>query len=322
MTHAGFVALYNGDLAEAKRVLDSLSEDDYPTSLGLQACRLLDYVREEAGVKALDSSITHGRAASRLTRNSFDVHFMLGQAHAARYQRTGKRQELDAARQNYHIAERLVHQRVDLDSDVLRARILTLTSELEDTYVGARPLEFTTRNDFQSVHTQFPDAFLYDTSTHAPRARDFNFVTDLREFSPFMQYGEIPVPGTNLMSDSAEGVWQGLKVFKGRTDPTLFSGRPRTKKGRPQGHRFGSEMLSYVQARKQIFVPTIRHMMEVCVPADPVAGKKLELIKERAQRGKRQYLFDVDSVKDVNDTSGPLAHSSVIVDIINESLGL
>jgi|GEM_PF-6830722 len=68
-----------------------------------------------------------------------------------------------------------------------------------------------------------PDWRFYDVSTNAPLAGSSNII-DAHEFSPFLLYGDIPVPGCSRKSDSAEGVWQGLKLIGGKTDFYYFKG--------------------------------------------------------------------------------------------------
>ena len=45
------------------------------------------------------------------------------------------------------------------------------------------------------------------------------------ELSPMWVHGGIPVPGLpGQTSDTVEGVWQGLKVIRGKTAPRFFRG--------------------------------------------------------------------------------------------------
>lgn len=311
----GLTALYNEEYDRARELLASIQGDDFSRALGLQACSLSEYIDEKAGLFAINRSISLGRTAEKLKRNHFDVHFMLGQAHAARYQRKGSPADLKSARRYYQIALHLTHQRPDCSSDALRTRIMVLLENLEGCQVGIREVEFTTRNYLLRLHEQYPQAYFYDTSTNAPAAYDFPFVIDAREFSPFQQYGNIPVPGLRAASDSVEGVWQGLKVINGQIDSSYFRGKPRKRRGKPAEHRLGSELLSYSEARKKIFIPTYTFMLEYRVPKE-----SLHLILERAKRGRHQFFFDVDTVSQVEDVSGPLAHSSVLVNYLNEKL--
>lgn len=311
----GLTALYNNDYALARELFSSIRDDSFFQALGLQASSLLEYIDEKAGLPTLNKSISMGRAAEKLAMNHFDVHFMLAQAHAARYQRNGRPDDSKSARRHYKISLGLVHQRPDYSLDTLSTRIMSLLQGLDGCPVGPKKVEFSTRADINNLHQQYPNAYFYDTSTHAPASQDFPFVQDAREFSPFQQYGKIPVPGMKTVSDSVEGVWQGLKVINGSIDQSYFRGKPRKRRGVPGGHLLGNEFVGYSEARKRIFIPTYTFMIENRVPRE-----SLNLILERAKRGQRQFFFDVDSVSEVEDTSGPLAHSSVLVNYLNQKL--
>ncbi len=311
----GLMELYNGNHSAAREFFLSIHGDNFSRALGLQASSLLEYIDEQAGLPALNKSISMGRAAEKLRTNIFDAHFMLAQAHAARYQRKGRPDDYKSARRHYNISLGLVHQRPDYSPETLNTRIAVLLHDLDACQAGSRKVEFTVRKEILDLHQQYPKAYFYDTSTHAPTARDFHFVSDASEFSPFQQYGNIPVPGMKAVSDSVEGVWQGLKVINGSIDRSYFMGKPRKRRGIPHGHLLGEELLGYIEARKRIFIPTYIFMIEQCVKQE-----SLNLILERAKRGRHQFIFDVDSVSAAEDTSGPLAHSSVLVDYLNQNL--
>src|SRR3954466_7761883 len=75
-------------------------------------------------------------------------------------------------------------------------------------------------------------ATVYDVSSYA----DYPFCT----LSPVWEHGGIPVPGPpGVTSDSVEGVWQGLKVIRGKTAPHFFRGKGQKRGGKPAGHQFG-----------------------------------------------------------------------------------
>ncbi len=174
---------------------------------------------------------------------------------------------------------------------------------------------FTTRNKIVNLQRTFPKAIFYDTSTNAPTARDYSFVTDFREFSPFVPYGNIPVPRSSYTSDSVEGVWQGLKVIKGRTDKSYFRGKGRQRPGVPKGHQYGKQIIGYEEARKKIFVPTYRWMVQ-----NRCDLNTLEEVYARAMEDMPQFFFDVDTNGNIGVQSSALAHSSVLVEIINAEL--
>lgn len=93
------------------------------------------------------------------------------------------------------------------------------------------------------------------------------------KFSPFYPHGNIPVPFSNLISESVEGIWQGLKVFENEgIDISSFkimsmTGIKRTtrKHGRIIGHQKGvnsKEILNYTNAKKLIYLPTYKWVLE------------------------------------------------------------
>ena len=54
--------------------------------------------------------------------------------------------------------------------------------------------------------------------------------------------GGIPVPGMpGTVSDTVEGIWQGLKVIRGKIAPHLFRGRGQKRGGKPAGHQYGDK---------------------------------------------------------------------------------
>ena len=76
-----------------------------------------------------------------------------------------------------------------------------------------------------------------------------------------------------MTATCVEAIWQGLKVFEGAdVDINLFRNdtmknikRSVRRFGRPLGHRkgvYGKELLGYIEARKQIYLPTYRWMLE------------------------------------------------------------
>lgn len=141
------------------------------------------------------------------------------------------------------------------------------------------------------------------------------------QFSPFFPHGGLPVPFSDgVEAESVEGIWQGLKVFeKEDIDPRKFairnmSGIKRStrKHGKVLGHRRGvegRELLSYLDARKQIYLPSYRyvlqHKLETCV----------RQIEGLAIHGP-VVLLDYETNTDIEDLSKPLSHASLIADWI------
>lgn len=141
-------------------------------------------------------------------------------------------------------------------------------------------------------------------------------------FSPFYPYGNIPVPfSPGVVSASVEGVWQGLKVFEmadidiGSFANTTMQGLKRTirKFGQPRGHRAGvagQRLLSYREARYEIYLPTYRWVLEMCLHE--------ELAKLRSMsQSETVVLLDYETNGDIEDLSKPLSHAALIVRYVN-----
>lgn len=136
-------------------------------------------------------------------------------------------------------------------------------------------------------------------------------------FSPFFAHGDIPVPGSpDVMSQSVEGLWQGLKVFESadvdrtKLDVTTMKGLKRTVRrfGRCLGHRhgFGSEtLLDYIAARRAIYLPAYRWVLEHRLADDIEALRKLG-------RSRTVVLLDYETNIDVDDPRKPLSHAGLV----------
>ena len=74
------------------------------------------------------------------------------------------------------------------------------------------------RKSLESLKEKYPDAMIIEVTS---KAQD-EFV----RFSPFYPNGGIPVPFTDDVAVSVEGIWQGLKVFEDAdVDTSFFSKR-------------------------------------------------------------------------------------------------
>jgi hypothetical protein len=144
-------------------------------------------------------------------------------------------------------------------------------------------------------------------------------------FSPFYPVGNIPVPGwPGLTSASVEGIWQGLKRFEheNHVDFSSFqnatmrnlkrTSRGRSDTGGPRGavlgHQFGpdgSALLDYISARRMIYLPAYRWSLENRLQAE------VEEIRALARSGPL-VLLDYETNTDVEDTSRPLSHCSLV----------
>lgn len=161
----------------------------------------------------------------------------------------------------------------------------------------------------ENILKKYPGAILCDVTS---KAKD-----DLIKLSPFYPHGGIPVPfSEGYTATCVEAVWQGLKVFDcSDVDVNMFSNatmknikRTVRKYGVPLGHRKGVngiELLGYLEARKQIYIPTYRWVLE-----NKVYGivEKLRL----STKDKTIVLLDYDTNGDVDNVSRPLSHASLV----------
>jgi hypothetical protein len=152
----------------------------------------------------------------------------------------------------------------------------------------------------------FPDALILDVTSRGaePWIR----------LSPFYPDGGIPVPGhPGRTSQSVEGIWQALKVFA--TEPEDFTklehhhdegdqaDGPRL--GPPLGHRLDGRLLGYEQARRLIYLPAYRWML------DHRAAGLLARLRELASH-QTVILLDYTTNGDITDLSAPLSHAALI----------
>lgn len=161
----------------------------------------------------------------------------------------------------------------------------------------------------ETILKRYPDAIIADVTSKATDA--------LVKLSPFFPHYGIPVPfSEGYTASCVEAVWQGLKVFEGAdVDTSLFSNgtmknlkRTVRKYGKPLGHRKGvdgTELLGYIEARKLIYVPTYKWVLE----------NKVSWIIDRlreASRTKTIVLLDYNTNCDIDDAGKPLSHAFLV----------
>lgn len=160
-----------------------------------------------------------------------------------------------------------------------------------------------------TILKKYPDAILADVTSGAKDS--------LKKLSPFYPHGGIPVPfSEGYTATCVEAIWQGLKVFEGcDVDTSLFQndtmkGLKRTIRrfGKPLGHRKGvngNGLLGYIEARKQIYIPAYKWMLE---------NKVYDIIERlrEASKTKTIVLLDYDTNADVENAKKPLSHASLI----------
>ena len=160
-----------------------------------------------------------------------------------------------------------------------------------------------------TILKKYPGAMLIDVTSKA--------TDEWVKLSPFYPHGGIPVPFSDgLTASCVEAIWQGLKVFEHcDVDTTLFynttmQGLKRTVRrfGKPRGHRKGvkeTELLGYIDARLQIYLPSYKWVLENKVP-DLI--EKLRIMSQ----SRTIVLLDFNTNSDVYDSSKPLSHASLI----------
>jgi hypothetical protein len=163
-----------------------------------------------------------------------------------------------------------------------------------------------------TLRRDFPDALILDVTSRGgePWIR----------LSPFYPHGGIPVPGhPDRASQSVEGVWQALKVFAAeqedftKLDITTMKGIKRTARrlGPPLGHRLDGRLLGYEEARRALYLPTYRWMLDHKAP---------ELVAELRELSSHRtvVLLDYTTNGDVADLSTPLSHAALIAQRVQE----
>lgn len=165
------------------------------------------------------------------------------------------------------------------------------------------------RSKRENILKKHPNAIIADVTSKA---------TDgLVRLSPFYPHGGILVPfSEGYTAACVEGIWQGLKVFENEDiDISMFrndtmKGIKRTvrKHGRVLGHRkgvHGTEILGYVEAKHQIYIPSYRWMLE---------HKAMDIIERlrKANETKTIVLLDYNTCCDVDDETKPLSHAYLV----------
>lgn len=165
------------------------------------------------------------------------------------------------------------------------------------------------RSKRENILKTYPDAIIADVTSQAKDG--------LVRLSPFYPHGDIPVPySEGYTAACVEGIWQGLKVFEEEDiDIRIFcnntmKGIKRTVRthGRVLGHRKGvngTEILGYVEAKHQIYIPAYRWMLE---------HKAMDIIERlrKASETKTIVLLDYNTCCDVDDETKPLSHAYLV----------
>lgn len=165
------------------------------------------------------------------------------------------------------------------------------------------------RRKRENILKKYSDAVIADVTSQA---------TDgLVKLSPFYPHGGIPVPfSEGYTAMCVEGIWQGLKVFESAdVDVNMFANdtmknikRTVRRFGKPLGHRKGvkgTELLGYIEARKQIYLPAYKWVLENKV------ANIIERLRE-ASKTKTIVLLDYTTNCDIDNPKTPLSHAFLI----------
>lgn len=161
----------------------------------------------------------------------------------------------------------------------------------------------------KTLLAKYPNAKIVDVTSKA--------TTGLVKLSPFYPHGDIPIPfSENRKAKSVEGIWQALKVFESDDiDEAMFSNdtmkdikRTVRKYGKPLGHRKGvngTDLLNYIDARIQIYLPSYLWVLE---------NKVSEIIERLKEASKKEdiVLLDYETNCDVLNPKKPLSHAFLV----------
>jgi len=170
------------------------------------------------------------------------------------------------------------------------------------------------RKKLENIKKDFPNAVIIDVTSKGK--------TPMVKFSPFYPIGNIPIPfSPNKFSQSVEGIWQGLKVFENsEVDESKFKitsmkGLKRTvrKFGIPKGHRNGNKLLDYITARKLIYLPTYKWVL------DNQLEEEINELKNISTNN-TLILLDYETNGDIENVKKPLSHAQLIKMRLEEKL--
>ena len=162
------------------------------------------------------------------------------------------------------------------------------------------------RRSMANIQADFPEAKIIDVTSKG----EHPWV----KFSPFYPHGQIPVPFyTHLKSQSVEGVWQGLKIFESSgidrtkmqvTDVKNIK-RTQRKNGTCLGHKAGDRLLTYLEARKLIYLPTYLWVLENSL------GSLVSQLRDLSE-AQAIVLLDYETNGEIENTRKPLSHAWLI----------
>ena len=165
------------------------------------------------------------------------------------------------------------------------------------------------RKALEKIQQQYGDVTIIDVTSRG--------IEPWIRFSPFYPHGNIPVPfSPDYTSASVEGIWQGLKVFEqadidlNKFKITSMKNLKRSARtyGKVLGHRkgvHGQQLLPYIEARRSIYLPAYRWILENRMQ------KQLTELKRIAQQ-KTIVMLDYETNIDIHIATKPLSHAGLI----------
>lgn len=165
----------------------------------------------------------------------------------------------------------------------------------------------------ERIQKDYPGAKIFDITSSAPTPQG-------QKLSPFYPHGNIPIPGDSkgMTATCVEAIWQGLKVFEGcgidksmfRNDTMKNIKRTVRKFGKPLGHQYGvfsNEILNYADARRLIYIPSYKYVLDNV----PSVHSLVEQLKERS-KAEDIVLLDYNLNPDNRDITKPLSHAELV----------
>ncbi|MCP4438678.1 MAG: hypothetical protein GY810_07010 [Aureispira sp.] len=164
---------------------------------------------------------------------------------------------------------------------------------------------------------KYKNAIIVDLTSRAPEP--------WVKFSPFYPNEDVPIPfSEGKKGASVEGVWQGLKVFESTgIDTAVMENRTmkrlkRTvrKYGRVRGHQKGldsEELLGYIEARKEIYLPMYKWVL------DNKLQEEVKALKKLAKEYELLVVLDYETNGDVENRAKPLSHAWLVKYYLEDS---
>lgn len=169
------------------------------------------------------------------------------------------------------------------------------------------------KRKIEKIMEENPGAYILDVTSSSEQYEG-------KILSPFYPHGRIPIPGESKTATATcvEAIWQGLKVFEGcgidlamfRNDTMKNIKRTVRKFGKPLGHQYGvfsKELLGYDDAKRLIYIPSYKYVLENV----PSVIRSLDKIRNLLET-QDVVLLDYNLNPDNADKSKPLSHAELI----------